>query len=86
MNHIIERTCIGCNTKKSKDEFLRIVKNKENEINIDKNGKMSGRGAYICQEVNCLQKAIKSRKLERAFGMKISEEIYEKLRGVIIEK
>lgn len=86
MGNIPERTCIGCNSKKSKSEFLRIVKNKEKEINIDKTGKMSGRGAYICPESNCLEKAIKSKRLERTFGMKISEEIYEKLRGVIIGK
>ncbi len=81
-----ERTCMGCNEKKSKKEFVRIVKNKENEINIDKTGKMSGRGAYICENIECLEKLQKSKRLEKVFDMKISNEIYEKLRGVILDK
>ena len=81
-----ERTCMGCNEKKSKKEFIRIVKNKENEINIDKTGKMEGRGAYICDNIECLEKLIKTKRLEKVFDMKISEEIYENLRGVVLDK
>ena len=81
-----ERTCMGCNEKKPKKEFVRIVKNKENEINIDKTGKMSGRGAYVCENIECLEKLQKSKRLEKVFDMKISNEIYEKLRGVILDK
>ena len=81
-----ERTCMGCNEKKPKKEFVRIVKNKENEINIDKTWKMSGRGAYICENIECLEKLQKSKRLEKVFDMKISNEIYEKLRGVILDK
>ena len=78
------RTCIGCNIKKDKRDFIRIVKNKENEIEVDKTGKMQGRGAYICDSIDCLEKAIKSKRLEKSFEMQISNEIYEKLRGVMI--
>ncbi len=81
-----ERTCMGCNTKKPKKEFIRIVKNKDNEINIDRTGKMPGRGAYICDNIECLEKLIKSKRLEKVFGIKISDEIYDKLRGVILDK
>lgn len=86
MKRIPQRTCIGCNTTKNKNELIRIVKNKENEINIDKTGKMNGRGAYICEDIKCLEKAIKTKKLERIFETNISDEIYEKLRGVISDK
>lgn len=86
MKRIPQRTCIGCNTTKNKNELIRIVKNKENEINIDKTGKMNGRGAYICDDIKCLEKAIKTKKLERVFEAQISEEIYENLRGVISDK
>lgn len=79
-----QRTCMGCNEKKEKSELIRIVKNKQSEINIDKTGKMEGRGAYICDKVDCLNKIQKSKRLERIFDMQISEEIYEKLRGVIL--
>ena len=81
-----ERTCMGCNEKKSKKEFIRIVKNKDDEINIDRTGKMPGRGAYICDDIQCLEKLIKTKRLEKVFDMKISNEIYEKLRGVILDK
>ena len=81
-----QRTCMGCNQKKDKKELIRIVKNKKNEINIDKTGKLEGRGAYICDSIDCLEKAIKSKRIERIFEQKIPEEIYEKLRGVMLGK
>ncbi len=83
MKKIPQRTCIGCNIKKDKTELIRIVKNKENEISIDKTGKQDGRGAYICNNIQCLEKAIKAKRLERSFEMEITEEIYEKLRNSI---
>ena len=81
-----QRTCMGCNIKKKKKDLIRIVKNKDNEISIDKTGKKEGRGAYICDNIACLEKAIKSKRIEKIFNMKISEEIYENLRGVILDK
>lgn len=81
-----QRTCMGCNDKKDKKDLIRIVKNKENEIDIDRTGKLEGRGAYICDDINCLERLIKTKRLEKIFDMKISEEIYEKLRGVILDK
>ena len=86
MKSIPQRTCIGCNTKKDKKDLIRIVKNKNNEISVEKIGKAEGRGAYICDNANCLEKAIKTKRLERVFEMKISEEIYNDLRGVIVGK
>ena len=77
---------MGCNEKKDKNQLIRIVKNKENEINVDRTGKMTGRGAYICDDINCLEKVIKSKRLERVLDTKISNEIYESLRGVILDK
>ena len=72
------RLCIGCNAMKNKKEMIRIVKNEEG-INLDKTGKKNGRGAYLCDDVECLEKAIKSRGLERSFKMAISKEVYTKL-------
>lgn len=80
------RTCMGCNEKKEKKQLIRIVKNKINEINIDRTGKLEGRGAYICDDIECLEKIIKSKRLEKIFDMKISDKIYENLRGVILDK
>ena len=81
-----QRTCMGCNTKKDKKDLIRIVKNKENEVSIDRTGKKEGRGAYICDDIQCLEKVIKSKRLEKILDIKISEEIYENLRGVILGK
>lgn len=81
-----QRTCMGCNEKKDKKDLIRIVKNKENEISIDRTGKADGRGAYICDDIKCLEKVIKSKRLEKIFDYKISDEIYENLRGVILDK
>lgn len=86
MKKIPQRTCMGCNEKKEKNQLIRIVKNKENEINIDRTGKMEGRGAYICDDIKCLEKVIKSKRLERVLDINISDEIYESLRGVILGK
>ena len=81
-----QRTCMGCNQKKDKKDLIRIVKNKESVINVDKTGKMQGRGAYICNDINCLEKAIKNKRLEKVLETKISQEIYENVRGVILGK
>ena len=80
------RTCMGCNEKKEKKQLIRIVKNKMNEISLDRTGKQEGRGAYICDNIECLEKVIKSKRLERIFDIKLSDEIYENLRGVILDK
>ena len=81
-----QRTCMGCNEKKDKKDLIRIVKNKNNEISIDRTGKLDGRGAYICDDIKCLEKVIKSKRLVKVFEYKISDEIYENLRGVILDK
>ena len=59
---------------------------KEGNISIDEIGKSNGRGAYICKNIECLEKAIKSKKLERSLKTKIDLQIYESLRGVMIGK
>lgn len=86
MKSLPQRTCIGCNSKKNKNELIRIVKDKEGNIGIDKTGKAAGRGAYICDNIECLERAIKTKKIDKAFEMKINNEIYESLRGVMIDK
>lgn len=83
MKSIPQRTCIGCNEIRSKKELIRIVKNKEGQIFIDKTGKANGRGAYICDNIECLEKAIKTKRLERNFETQICEDIYNELRQTI---
>ena len=86
MKQLPQRTCVGCMQKKDKKDLIRIVKNKQNEILVDKTGKAEGRGIYICNSQECLEKAIKTKKIDKTFEMQISEEIYNDLRGVILDK
>ena len=86
MKKIPLRTCMGCNEKKPKKELIRIVKNKDGIISIDRTGKQEGRGAYICDNVACLDKVVKSKRLEKVLESKISEDVYNNLRGVVIDK
>ena len=59
---------------------------KDGNISIDKTGKANGRGAYICDNIECLEKAIKSKRIEKSFEMKVENKVYEDLRGAIIDK
>ena len=83
MKKIPNRTCIGCGIQKPKKELIRIVKNQKGEIKLDKTGKLPGRGAYICDSLECLEKAERSKKLEKAFETKIEENVYEELKKTI---
>ena len=80
------RTCMACNQQKEKKELLRIVKSKDGDIEVDLTGKKNGRGAYICNNEECLNKIIKSKRLERLFEMSIEDELYENIRSVILDK
>ncbi|MEG0306870.1 MAG: YlxR family protein [Clostridium sp.] len=81
---IPQRMCTGCMEMKPKKELIRVVKNKENEISIDLHGKKPGRGAYICKDICCLEKAVKTKRLERNLESKINDEIYDKLKEEIV--
>ena len=83
MKEIPKRTCIGCNEIKLKKELIRIVKNKEGQIFIDRTGKAIGRGAYICDNIECLEKAIKTKRLERTFETNIDAKLYEELKNTL---
>ena len=85
MKKVVQRMCMGCNEKRDKRDLIRVVLNKNGNITIDKTGKLEGRGAYICDNIDCLEKVIKTKRLERVFNIKIQDEIYNKLRGVIID-
>ena len=68
-----------------KKGLLRIVRSKDGEISTDPTGKKSGRGAYICRDKECLEKAMKKRSLERALKCKIPQEIYDALKESITD-
>ena len=85
MKKIPERTCLGCNEKKPKNELIRIVRTSENTVCVDTTGKKNGRGTYICKNESCLDKLIESKRLSKALETNIPDEIYEEIRKVIIK-
>jgi len=80
------RKCIACGEGKPKKELIRVVKSNENEVNIDVTGKMNGRGAYICSNLECLELAQKGKKFSRALEVEITTNIYEELKDIIQSK
>ena len=79
------RQCMGCSEHKPKKELLRVVLSPEGEVSLDFTGKKSGRGAYICKSVKCLQKAKKSQRLEKSLNCAIPEAVYDKLEAELSE-
>lgn len=79
MKKIPMRMCTGCGEMKPKRELIRVVKSPEGEIALDRTGRLPGRGAYVCPDLECLKKARKTRRLERVFSSAIPEEVYDAL-------
>jgi predicted RNA-binding protein YlxR (DUF448 family) len=75
-----ERTCVGCQEIKPKKTLIRIVRTPENVLMVDPTGKANGRGAYICPRSECLEAAIKSKRLARALEVTISPEDLERIK------
>lgn len=80
MKKIPQRSCIGCGLKKDKGDLLRIVRSPEGEFSLDPSGRKNGRGAYICKDPACLEKAEKRKSLQRSFKAEADSRIYQQLR------
>ncbi len=72
------RTCIACRQEKPKKELIRVVKFGD-EISLDCTGKANGRGAYVCNDPECIKKLKKNKLINRAFSCEVSEETYDKI-------
>ncbi len=80
-----ERKCVGCSERKAKNELIRIVRLPDGGgVELDRTGKKSGRGAYICPSAMCLKKAKK--RLEVNLECKIPDEVFAKLEAEIEER
>ena len=73
------RQCLGCHEHKPKRELVRVVRSPEGEVSLDLTGKSNGRGAYLCRSAACLQKAVRSNALSRAFGTAVPKEVLYRL-------
>ncbi len=74
------RQCTGCQEMKNKKEMLRVLRTAEEGIVLDATGKKNGRGAYLCRNPQCLEKAIRNKGLERSLKVKIPQEVYDTLK------
>lgn len=77
------RTCVITKESLPKQELLRIVRTPEMEIKVDETGKLNGRGAYIKKSLEVLEKAKKSKLLEKRLECSIDESVYEEIKNII---
>lgn len=77
------RTCVISKEKLPKQELLRVVKTPDGEIKIDTTGKLNGRGAYIKKDLLVLEKARKSKVLERHLECQIPDDIYQEIQEIL---
>ena len=79
------RLCIGCQEQHPKKELVRIVRSPEGEFSIDLTGKKAGRGAYICNNEECFQKAMKEHRFDRSFKCTVDKTIFDELEKQLFE-
>lgn len=77
------RTCVITKESLPKQELLRIVRTPEYDVKVDETGKLNGKGAYIKKDLAVLEKAIKTKILEKRLECKIEESVYEEIRNII---
>jgi len=76
---------VACRRTSEKRTLLRIVRTADGVVCVDKTGKMAGRGAYLCEEKDCLGLAIKHRKLGRALRCEIPESLIRELETIVVK-
>ena len=79
------RTCIGCQCKRPKKEMIRIIRTPDGEIEIDRTGKKSGRGAYLCDNIECLDAALKKNNLKKSLKQDISLKTLDELKKAFLK-
>ncbi len=79
------RMCLSCRTMKPKKELIRLVL-MDDVVSIDLTGKKNGRGAYLCNDIQCFMKAKKAKSIERTFSVESNDMIYNDLEGYINRK
>ena len=76
---IPQRQCMGCRERKAKRDMIRVVRCTDGTVSLDFSGKLNGRGAYVCPNMECLKKAQKAKSLERSLEVAIDQEVYDRL-------
>ena len=79
------RCCVVTKERLEKKDLIRVVKTPTKTVEIDLTGKMNGRGAYIKKDIETVNKAKKSKILDRTLEINIPDNIYEELIKIINE-
>ena len=81
MKKIPMRLCVACRADRPKKELLRIVRTTDGNVSVDRTGRLNGRGAYICPNIECFEKAIKTHAIERSLEVHLDEETIARMRS-----
>jgi len=82
MRKVPTRTCVACRRARPKREMVRVVRTPAGEVKVDPTGKLSGRGAYVCPELDCVDVGVREQRLQHALEVQIPEEVAQALRGL----
>lgn len=85
VKRIPQRMCVGCRQMRNKKDLIRVVRTPELEIMIDRTGKKSGRGVYICPNAECFNQAVKGKRLQKSLEQDIPESVLEELKRELVE-
>ncbi len=85
MKKVPLRTCVVSHEKCEKKDLLRVVRTPLGEVVYDSTGKLNGKGAYLKKSLEVINKAKKTKILEKALGVSISDEVYDNLERIINE-
>ena len=77
------RICVGCRAKRPKQDLIRLVRTPQGDLRLDPGGKISGRGAYICRQKTCFEKALKGKRLEKNLEHPLSEEVIAEITALL---
>lgn len=77
------RMCVACRQMRPKKELIRVVRTPEGAVTLDRTGRANGRGAYLCDSIDCLSRAVKTRALDRALETRIDESVFDSLREAL---
>ena len=80
MKYIPKRKCVACHSIHPKNEMIRMARSPKGTYQLDPDHKLDGRGAYVCNQTDCIEQAIKKNAFHRSFKTKVSDECYEELR------
>jgi uncharacterized protein len=84
VRRIPQRQCVACGQVRAKRDLVRVVRTPGGEVQIDRTGKVSGRGAYVCPDPACVDRAVRTGRLAGALERAVAEELAERLREAIV--